>query len=77
MHDMHNSAMTELAERMEKQGLTDAKLAEMVGRHRSSINRLKRGLNCNITLEHAMAISKVTGISVEAILAPSKATGAA
>ena len=66
---MHNTHMTELAERMAKQGLTDAKLAAMVGRHRSSINRLKRGLNCNISLEHAAAISRITGISVEALLA--------
>ena len=77
MHVMHNSAMTELAERMDKQGLTDAKLAEMVGRHRSSINRLKRGLNCNISLEHATAISRITGIAVEALLASPKAKGEA
>ena len=66
---MHNGGMTELAERMAKQGLTDVKLAEMVNRHRTSISRLRRGLNCNISLEHATAISRITGVAVEALLA--------
>ena len=71
---MHNGPMTtELQKRMELQGWTDETLAEKVGRHRSSISRLRRGVSCKISFDHAMAVSEITGVPVLTLLSPSKA----
>ena len=71
---MHNPAMeTELEKRMKLQGWTDETLAAKVGRHRSNISRLRRGEAFRISLEHATAISELTGVPVLTLLEPSKA----
>ena len=72
-HAVHNGGMTtELEKRMKLQGWTDDTLAEKVGRHRSSISRLRRGVSCKISFDHAMAVSEITGVPVLALLSPSK-----
>ena len=63
------AGMTELDIRMTEQNLTSAELARRVGRHRSSISRLRNGLTCHLKYEDAQKISRITGVAVEALLA--------
>lgn len=60
----HYSGMT-LGEYMAQEGLKDADLAEMCGRDRSRINRIRRGL-AKPPLDLLVRLEEITGGAVKA-----------
>jgi transcriptional regulator with XRE-family HTH domain len=67
VHDIHIGPMTKLAVHMNDAGLTDLALAEKVGCDRSMITKLRHG-SATPSLPLALAISKETGVDVEALM---------
>ena len=68
--------MTPLAERLNSTGTTDAALASRVGCDRSMISKIRAG-KAKPSLTLALAISRETGVPVEALVpVPAAACGA-
>lgn len=63
--------MTKLAEHLTKNSMTDADLAAKVGCDRSMITKIKHG-NATPSLRLAAAISRATGLKMEALLPASQ-----
>ncbi|MCA0345235.1 MAG: helix-turn-helix transcriptional regulator [Proteobacteria bacterium] len=67
--------MLTLAKHLLESGTTDAALAQKVGCDRSMISKLRAG-KATPSLPLAVAISRVTGVPVEALLPPQPETAA-
>lgn len=61
--------MTALDGWMTKNGWDDAKLAESIGRDRSQVSRIRRGLS-GTTKEVALKLEEITGIAWHSFIEP-------
>ncbi|MBW3095665.1 helix-turn-helix transcriptional regulator [Pseudohoeflea coraliihabitans] len=64
VHHIHNTGMKTLTEAMKERGISDEALAAAVGRHRSTITKI-RLRQAAPSLETALKISREVGVPVE------------
>lgn len=69
VYGVHISSMTPLERWMDDKGWDDARLAAAIGRDRSQVNRIRRGVS-GTTKEVALKIEELTGIPWHAFIAP-------